>query len=109
MENGKTPERPKAITIKGALEAFITDCETRNLNASTLSKYRSLQDNLSRFVEKRNLIDLAKLQTEDVRKFREERKVAPRTSGKELERLRAFFKFCVENEWLTKNPAKSIK
>jgi integrase len=35
--------------------------------------------------------------------------LGPTTSRNEIERLRQFFKFCVEREWIDKNPASSIK
>jgi site-specific recombinase XerD len=35
--------------------------------------------------------------------------VAVRTSAKALERMRSFFKFCLESDWIEKNPAKAIK
>ena len=35
--------------------------------------------------------------------------IGARTSLKEIERLRAFFKYCVENDWIAKNPAKTVK
>lgn len=36
-------------------------------------------------------------------------KLNPRTAAKTLERLRRFFKFRVDSEWVEKNPAKAIK
>lgn len=110
LEDGTTPkEQPKSITIKDALDAFIADCEARNLNPATGRKYRLLRDRLSTFCTEKHLSHLSELQTDTLRHFRGSRTLSPRTASKELERLRAFFKFCVENEWLTKNPAKSIK
>ena len=41
--------------------------------------------------------------------FRSSWKLGPRTSAKELERLRAFFNFVRDREWITKNPAKGLK
>jgi len=35
--------------------------------------------------------------------------MAPRTAGKELERLRCFFRVCQDNGWIASNPAKNIK
>jgi integrase len=35
--------------------------------------------------------------------------ISPRTAGKHLERLKRFFNFCLENEWLESSPAKPLK
>jgi hypothetical protein len=36
-------EAPKIVTIKHGLDAFLADCESRNLNKSTVSKYHLLR------------------------------------------------------------------
>jgi integrase/recombinase XerD len=109
LENGNNPEQPKRIPIQHALDAFIRDCESRNLNASTLAKYRRLVSALGSFATDRAIGTITTFTADACRDFRGTRKLSPRTASKELERLRAFFKFCVENDWLTKNPAKAIK
>jgi integrase len=109
IEEGKQPERPKAVTIKDALTAFIKDCESRNLNASTLRKYRRLSARLTAFATARNLHKCDDFTVDLTRDFRSSWKLSPRTASKELERLRAFFKFCVEADWAKKNYAKSLK
>jgi len=108
IEGGKKPES-KSISIEHARKVFISDCESRNLNRSTLGKYKRLSASLSRFAELGGHLYLTELTPEAVRAFRAGWKLSPRTASKQLERLRSFFLFCVENEWLQKNPAKSIK
>jgi len=39
----------------------------------------------------------------------ENRKLAPATSLKKLERMRSFFKFCEDRKWVNSNPAKVLK
>jgi len=108
LEGGKAPqESPGSTPLKDALEAFIADCESRNLNSSTLRKYRALRDNLTAHFQVAT--SLAECSTEGLRDFRQHRKLGPRTAAKELERIRAFFRFCVDNGWLQVNPAKPIK
>lgn len=50
-----------------------------------------------------------KVTVDDLAKFREKWDLAPSTAGKKLERLRSFFKFCVDRGWIEKNPAKSLR
>lgn len=109
IENGTKADQPKQITIAHALTAFIKDCEARNLSRSTLGKYRLLRHSLGAFAEGKGIDSISDAGTDFVRDYRNSWLLAPRTAGKQLERLRAFFRFCVENEWITKNPAKSIK
>jgi hypothetical protein len=46
---------------------------------------------------------------ETLREFRAWRKDAPRSATKKLERLRSFFNFAIENDWIAKNAAKLLK
>jgi integrase/recombinase XerD len=85
------------------------ECEARNLNQSTLRKYRALRTKLGKFVEGTGIRSLPEFTPDAARAFRGSWTFGPRTTSKELERLRAFFNFCVENGWITKNPAKAIK
>ena len=109
IENGEKPQQPKSITIKDALDAFISDCEARQLNASTQSKYNLLRNRLAAFAVRHHLTGITELSAENVRRFREGRSLSARTSAKELERLRSFFGFCISNGWLQQNPAKAVK
>ena len=109
IEAGSRAEKPRIVTINDALNAFIADCEARALNPSTLRKYNTLRDTFSQFARSRNLAELGRVETEDLRQFRGTRHVSPRTASKELERLRAFFRYCQDNDWIIRNPARSIK
>lgn len=110
IEDGKREkEQPKIITVKHALDAFVSDCERRNLTRSTLGKYRNLSRYLQAFCGTKRVFEITQIDTGLCRSFTSSRVLSARTSSKELERLRAFFRFCVENDWITKNPAKSIK
>jgi integrase len=110
IEDGnRKKEAPKIVTVKHALDAFFADCESRNLNESTVSKYRLLRTLLQGYADGRNVSDIRDFGRERALDFRNAWTGSPRTLSKRLERLRAFFNFCVENDWITKNPAKSIK
>lgn len=108
IEDGKRPEE-KRISVKDALDSFVKECESRNLSAATLRKYRLLRDTLSKFADGASLHTISQLDSASLRGYRDGRHLGSRSASKEIERLRAFFKFCVDNDWLQKNPAKSIK
>ena len=52
---------------------------------------------------------LRQLDVDQLRDFRSTWKLNARTAAKTLERLRSFFKFCLDSDWIEKKPAKSIK
>lgn len=97
------------ITIEEALGRFLSDCQARNLNFSTLNKYRYLERQLAAFAKENGYRNLVELDARAVRDFRNSWKLGPLTSAKELERLRAFFRYSVDSDLIEKNPAKTIR
>jgi integrase/recombinase XerD len=91
-----------------AYEAFYKECERRQAPA-TLRKYRYLQDQLEDFCRRARIETLKQFTVQHVRDFRNTWTESARSANKKLERLRAFFNFCVENEWAHRNPAKLVK
>src|SRR5665213_2183667 len=55
---GKLPGRSgkTEISLEDALSKFVADCETRNLKAVTLGKYRLVARTLKKFAESRGLM-----------------------------------------------------
>jgi hypothetical protein len=68
IEDGTRPEEPKeeAITVRAALDAFIAEGKRRNLNHSTLRKYKSLAAHLTRYAEQKRYASLDRLGSEEV-------------------------------------------
>jgi len=96
------------ITIREAVTKFCRECESRNLGDSTLRKYRTLAKQTLEFSSCR-IVYLSEFTTEMAREFRTGWKDGPRAAGKKLERLRAFFRFTLENGWLKESPVKHLK
>ena len=59
--------------------------------------------------EERGLKMLVQFDLDVLSKFRATWKDGPRTAGKKLERLRAFFRFAHDRQWVESNPAAKIK
>jgi len=94
------------MSAASACKRWLADCEARSLAAPTLRKYRHLAKEIeTRFGE----LPLAGLKVDDIRALRESWKLSSVTMGKRLELLRAFFSFCVNSEWIEKNPAKMVR
>lgn len=94
------------ISIEDACAAFISDCEVRKLSQASIGKYRLLTEELKAEFQGREIASLTVL---EVRQYREKWQLAPISSRKKLERLKTFFKFCIDNEWIKTNPAASLK
>jgi hypothetical protein len=97
------------VTVEEAFKKFEADAIARDLRKSTLRKYSLMRRNLTTFCENRGLIFLRQLDVDPVREFRNTWKPNARTAAKTLERLRSFLKFCLDSDWIEKNPAKAIK
>lgn len=100
--NGKT-ELPD---LAEAIKRFIADLNSRGLSRDHVRKAELLRDELIlHFPSTR----IDKVAADELGKVKETWKVRPSTAIKKLERLRSFFKFCVDRDWIAKNPAKPLK
>jgi integrase/recombinase XerD len=109
-EANLTPaEKKPAITVAYAVQKYYESCEARRLSANTLRKYRTVKKVISEFAEKNGITNLAAFGQQQVRDLIGKRKLSALTTSKEIERTRTFFAFCVDNDWIPKNPAKPIK
>jgi integrase len=100
--------RPQATTVRAATEKFYKECEARRLSDSTLRKYKTLAKQIREFADTR-FVYLNEFSIEHARDFRSSWKDGPRAAGKKLERLRAFFRFAIENGWIEDSPPKHLK
>jgi integrase len=101
--------RPEPMTIQQAGERFLADAKARQLNESTVYKYRFLFKQIGDFAQERGLRYLMELDLPMLDDFRSGWKDGPRSALKKLERLRAFFGFAVRRKWVSENPACDIK
>ena len=101
-------ERP---TIAGAVEKYLHDLEHgQHRKGATVQKHRNLlEKRLVRWCAARHYTDLRKLDVAAMREFRSSWPDSPLTASKNLERLRSFFRFCVDAHWVNANPAKALK
>ncbi len=102
--------RPDLPTIATAVDKFISDANAQHLSPETIRKY----DNLFRrrflpWCEARGYRELKQLTVEALREFRRTWTDSPLYATKNLERLRAFFRYCQKDDWVKKNPAVEVK
>jgi integrase len=109
-ESAGTTKITEKVTVPEAITRYIADCEARRLKTSTLRPIRVLLGNLGTFAMTRNLVSMASFSVSDLREFRETWTTwGPLVQLKNVERLRAFFRFCVQCKWITESPAQFIK
>ena len=97
------------VTLADAWTSLLADLEARKLSAQTIRKYKLLERQMKAYGEERGLKMLAQFDLDVLSKFRATWKDGPRTAGKKLERLRAFFRFAHDRQWVESNPATKIK
>lgn len=97
------------ISIAEVGSRYIADAEARQLSEETIKKYKRLFKKLETFSDRRGIIFVVSLSVDVLSAFRSSWKLGPRTSVKELERLRGLLDFARDREWITKNPAMELK
>lgn len=109
------------ITVGNAITRFLADGEGRHLSPATTKKYRVLlsetrlregetcSPTLLEFAADKGIQLLQDFTPDSLREFRAQWHDGALAAGKKLERLRSFFRFCVDSEWIPKNPAKVLK
>jgi integrase len=104
---------PRSEPIPSLVEAvthFRATFDKRQLTWETRRKYDALLTRrLLPWCRREEITVLADLSVTRLDAFTDTWTGGPRYFAKNLERLRAFCQFCVDRDWLPKNPAKAIK
>jgi site-specific recombinase XerD len=106
--DGKRAEESRK-RIQPAWEDFLADMDARNLNDSTVRKYKLLRKQLEAFAQQKGFRFLDELDLNALSQFRNGWADGPRSSAKKLERLRSFLRFAVKRRWIQENPATDLK
>jgi site-specific recombinase XerD len=107
---GKPAEPDKPVTVKEAIEFFLENKAGQNLRGG-LGKYRLHLGRLAEFCEKRSLYFLRNVGLPDLTKYRATwESVYPSsvTRQKVQERLRSFFRYALNADFIAKNPAAAL-
>jgi integrase len=97
-------------TIENATASFMRDIAARNWQDPTQRKFRTLlTDRLHSYATHKGYRYVEQLTLDATTEFRATWKDAPLTAQKNLERLRMFFRFCIDREWIANNPAAKLK
>lgn len=102
--------KPEVPSVKKAVVKFIEDAKARKLAGDTVRKLQNLLER--RFVgwcDSKGYRLLKQIDVDAVREFRSTWNDSPTYATKNLERMRAFFRFCEHADWIPKNPAVGVK
>jgi integrase/recombinase XerD len=107
----KSPPEPSLrITIQEAVRDFLQDEKARQLAKTSTCQSKTLfERQLLQWAKRESLNFLDELTTTKVREFRASWNNGGLTTQRKHHRLNGFFDFCIESEWLHKNPAKKMK
>ena len=99
----------ESLAITEAVEKYLANCKAeRNVADSTLTSYRKSLQHLGTYLLGVHLGRIGDVTISHVRDFLESRsESSPRTRRKELEHVRAFFNYCVDCEWIERNPTRT--
>lgn len=109
IEDRRSRHVETRVTIADAQKKYIADAEARQLNSSTIYKYRLLFRHLTAFADTYRLRFMDQLDLDSLGMFRACWTEGPCTSLKKLERLRAFMRFAEKRDWIKRNPAVDLK
>jgi len=114
MEPVEPESETRAITLERVCADFLAEVKSRELQESTLRKYRQLIGQIRKFSAAEGLLFISQWDalaggTEVVRRFRLSWRDKGLTVVKKLERLKAFFRFAQDNKWIAENPATKLK
>lgn len=99
----------KYQTVADAWTVFNQDVQARRLSDSVLRKYKLLGRLMEDFAKQQGVSFVNDFDVELTGGFRHSWKYSPSTSAKTLERLRTFFRFAMDRNWIEENPAARIK
>ncbi len=107
-EAGGTLHTPASVTLEEAVEKFFEDAPGRKLKPATIKKYRVVLIQLRVYANQRGVSLLKHVSVDFVRGFRTSWADGAISGAKKLERLRAFFRWCILSKWMSENPAAGV-
>lgn len=102
--------KKKRVTLAEAIAFYESDCEARELAPSTTKKIQGLLKAFRTFADSARLTYLDEIGVAELRQFRKTWTTwNALVQSKQIERLRAFYRFSVQAKWIEDSPAKFLK
>jgi site-specific recombinase XerD len=101
-------KQPNHTTIDKAVKTYLAEF-SEHAAFATQKKYRLMLNKLTSFSEQRGYVMIDQWGPSDVREFRSSWNVSARTAPRRMSMVRSFFEYCLSNEWMDRNPARTVK
>jgi hypothetical protein len=98
------PQKRKCVS--DAVAVFLGHCE---IEPASMKKYRRVLAFLSAFGDGRGITFVDDWDLDALDNYKLTRPLCSLSWQKELQLLRAFFEFCLDRDWIERNPAKKMK
>jgi integrase len=100
--NGDKP----VVTVSVAYERFLAQRKAKGMSADMLHKHEKLGLEMQAFLGD---IPLRSITLDGLSEFRESWTIGPGTAKNQIARMRSFFRFCIDRQWIERNLAKLIE
>lgn len=100
---------PARTTISETIDAYLDHYKSRDIQGSTLAKYRTLTNQLGAYCTEEGYVYIDQLGVRDMDRFYASWKDGKKGKAKKLERLKGFVRFCLKRKWLAENIAEDLK
>lgn len=111
LMDGQIRRRPERIAVVEAAKRFVESKRIEGRAKKTIVKYEGQLRLLANFASRRGIQKLDGITSAVIEQFRAERgkSIAPKTAWNDFVGLKSFFKWCVERNYLSNNPAACLK
>jgi integrase len=94
---------PSRVSVEEACNVFLANREA-TVAYPTFRKYKTFTKQLQAFADSRGYVVLDQFRPADIDVFYTKSTLGPRSKAKMLERLRSFFRFALNRDWIGKSP-----
>jgi integrase len=102
-------EKTTAITLGEAWKSIHVDFVSRNLSYETIREYKQTEKLMKVFAKDHGISLLNQFNLDTLSQFRATWKDGPVAASKKIVRLRSFFRFAVDRDWVKSNVAAKMK
>jgi site-specific recombinase XerD len=99
---------PKTVSVEYALSTFMAEL-AEHAAPGTQKQYRLMLKSLAAYSAERGFVNIDQWETLDVRQFRSSWPVCAPTAARRMAMVKPFFEYCLSNEWISRNPARTVK
>ncbi|HKD05730.1 MAG TPA: site-specific integrase [Bryobacteraceae bacterium] len=101
--------KPDGKTVAAAARAYLENCVARRISQPSVRKFEILLSAMDAHLAKQGITQIADVKPEHMDGFFNSWNWSPRTAQKQVERLRAIWRFVYRRRWVAFDPALDIK